>query len=174
MSDTTQQDPEASMDQVRDLLFGAQVRQIEDRLKRQEEMVVKRLDTLQEELRESLANIEQKLSARIKDEAHKQGDKNASVDSKINTLKNDIEEKAKSLNDSLSRAEGSLSGLIADSNDQLIAALSEKHQTQTYALDTLNKQLRNDLVSKQALSLFIGELAVKVGETGESDGNAQN
>ena len=173
MSDTPN-DTEASMEQVRDLLFGAQVRQIEDRLRRQEEMVIKRLDDLQNELRESLASIEQKLSARIKDETHKQGDKNASVDSKINTLKNELEEKSRLLNDSLNRAEGSLGGLIADSNDQLITALSEKYQVQNNALEALDRQLRNDLVAKQTLSLFLGQLAAKVSENGDSNGDTHN
>jgi hypothetical protein len=152
------------MDQVRDLLFGAQVRQIEDRLQRQEEMVKRYLESLQKELKDTIATLEANINSRFKDTINRQNETNEALDSSIVNLKGDLESKSRILSETIGRTEGSLMTLIADSNDRLVAALSDRHAAALNAIKNLETNLRCDLVDKSVLSLLLGEMAIKIGD----------
>jgi DNA anti-recombination protein RmuC len=159
------------MEQVRSLLFGAQVKEIEDRIIRQEKELLSRIETLTNETRASLDRCENALKERVGEERSKRNEANEQIESKLAKIRNELDASAKAAKESLSRAEGSLSSLIAESNDRLLGAIDDRYENAMKALGNLADTLRQELVAKQTLSTLVGELANGV-IGAETNGNA--
>ena len=91
------QETTGSMDQVRDLLFGAQVRQIDERIARQEAAVTARLEALQRELKESIKALENSINSRFTSELSRQNETNNSIENKISSTRSELDNRAKAI-----------------------------------------------------------------------------
>ncbi|MDR1910864.1 MAG: hypothetical protein LBQ52_00765 [Helicobacteraceae bacterium] len=151
------------MEQVRDLLFGAQVKQIEDRIERQEELLAARIESLANETRARCDLFEAALKENAQAEATKRGETNDRIEERIARLRAELDSSAKALNAALLKAESGLNALIADSNERLFGAISDRHSEALRTIEDLSAALKAELVSKESLSKLFGDLAQNVG-----------
>ncbi|MDR2904617.1 MAG: hypothetical protein LBU73_01500 [Helicobacteraceae bacterium] len=145
------QPAEASMDQVRELLFGSQMRQVADRLQRKDDEVRSRLEEITSDHRAAVEKLERALY-----------DADAATSEKITQLYADLENRAKHLSESISKTESNLSVSMADIADKLLAAIADRHQEATNLTRQVESDLRRDLASKESLANALRELADKI------------
>lgn len=160
-----------SMEQVRELLFGSQLKEMETRLQKQEEHIMLELGSLRDELRGSIKKIEDGLSKRLEDEARKRGqDKDDSAE-QIAALKAEMESRAAKLADALAKSESALRALVSGENLRIAETVEEQYKSALNSLSENTGQIRRDMVDKGTISALLNELAGKIaggaGESGE-------
>ncbi|MDR2152180.1 MAG: hypothetical protein LBO72_05120 [Helicobacteraceae bacterium] len=153
------QDAASGMEQVRHLLFGAQVKQIEERIKNLEDLFASSLDALKSEVLASLARQERSLLNKIEEESARRSEGENVVESKTERVSEEIKSSVAALSESLSKAQSGLNALIVESVDRLSNALSDRHNDALNAINDLAVSLRKELASKAALAKLFAELA---------------
>lgn len=162
-------EPEGNVDQIRDILFGGQMRDYErrfeelaDQLKREAERVRmdlgKRLDNLEayaKDQHESLQSQLKKLSAEAKANNEEQGERNRDLGKAVRAEISELESKVESGNATL---RDRLLKLANDTAEQL-RKLGEEQQGQ---LGRVGSELREDKVSRDELAGFFSEVALRL------------
>ena len=191
-----------SMEQVRELLMGTQLKDMDNRILRQEEHFMQEITNLRDTLKnriESLENFmksesssllhrlqEEKTerSAALKNEMNERSeaikaerkertdamkqDKRerdeafAKVTKELAKINESFERKLAALSATLDAVEQELRQLFLAESSRLSAATEEKYKDGLAALSRTTAQLRNDLVSRSALSATFTEFAVKL------------
>lgn len=155
-----------SMEQVRELLFGAQLKEIEERLHRQEEQIARELAALRDEVRSGLQGLEGALSGRLEAEARQRGaDKNESG-KELARLQADLEKRAAALAASLDKSESSLKALISSENVRITSAVEARYKSALASLSESTAQIREDMVDRSAISALLMDLAGKLAPAG--------
>jgi signal transduction histidine kinase len=182
---------ETSMEQVRELLMGTQLKDMENRILRQEERLLKEIAVLRDALKtrvESLENFmlsesssllhrlqEEKaeraesLKAENKDRADAMQQDRREREEAVAQLARDLaareealDRKIAAVSSTLDTAEHELRQLLLSESARLSAAAEEKYQNALAALARTAGELRNDLVSRSSLSGLFTESAVKL------------
>lgn len=167
------QDAVSGMEQVRDLLFGAQVKQIEDRIKRQDEALNERINKFSSEVGASFARLETLFQDRLKEETSQRSEGRNLVENKIERLKEEIASSLNALSGSLSKTESQLNELINANSDRFNGALRDQRDETLKAIGDLAAALRKELVSKASLAEIFVKLAGDAtgADANESGGN---
>jgi hypothetical protein len=179
------------MEQVRELLFGAQLKNMETRFQRQEERFQRELADSRNALKTRLDSLENFMKSeissllnRLKDEQDEraevikaeQRERNENLKAEqrervesIALLAKDLaaagesfERKLAKLSNSLDNTERELRQLMQAESGALSAKVEEKYQD---ALDTLSKtasEIRRDMVYRSSFSTMLTEMAVKL------------
>lgn len=135
--------PDASLDQVRNILFGQQVREFDTRLKSMEVQFQLSSQSLQSDLLERIARLEKELSARLEQEAdERQISDNAlqaNLDKAAEDLDSRLSSEAKELRHDLKDQGKDLNKKIEALSAQMQAAIDELrlHKTDRMALADL-------------------------------------
>jgi hypothetical protein len=181
----------ASMEQVRELLFGAQLKNMETRFQRQEERFQReladsrnalkaRLDSLENFMKSEISSLLNRLKDEqderaevVKAEQRERGEslkaeQRERVES-VALLSKDLaaagesfERKFTKLSGALDNVERELRQLLQAESGALTAKVEEKYQD---ALDTLSKtasEIRRDMVYRSSFSTLLTEMAVKL------------
>lgn len=151
-----------SMDQVRELLFGAQVKEIEERLQKQEAYIMKQLADLRDEMRAAMQSMESTVNIRLQSESKERGEDKSDYQKQLASLKTELENRSAALYSALNKSEGSLHELISNENVRITATVEERYK---FALDSLSEntlQIRKDMVDRNTISALLGELAQKI------------
>lgn len=151
-----------SMDQVRELLFGAQLKEIEGRLQKQEDHIMQQLDALRVELRNAVSELEAGLSARLEQESRARGQSKSESDTQLANIKAELEKRAGALAEALSKSENALKKLISDENDRITASVEDQYKSALAELSNNTAQIREDMVDRSTISTLLGELAGKI------------
>lgn len=158
-----------SMDQVRELLFGAQIKEIETHLRSQEERITGQIEALREEVRASLQKLEADISGRLANEARERGQARESCAKSIDKLKEELESRSASLYAALNKSESGLQGLITSENARITATVEERYK---FALDSLSEstaRIREDMVDKNIMAALLNGLAGQLAPAAKSD-----
>ncbi|MCC8194370.1 MAG: hypothetical protein LIP28_06970 [Deltaproteobacteria bacterium] len=190
------------MEQVRELLMGTQLKDLENRILRQEErfnqeiadlrdIVKNRVESLENFMKSESASLLHRLkeekserAAALKNEQRERTDAiKAEQKERVDALKLDKRErdealsqltkdllkkeeafdrKLAALSSTLDTAEQELRQLLLSESARLSATTEEKYKDALAALSRTAAQLRNDLVSRSALSALFTENAVKL------------
>lgn len=201
------------MDQVRELLMGTQLKDMENRAQRQEEQFMREiaalrdsvknrveslenfmkseaaslLHRLQEEQAERAATLKGEQKERMAGLRAEQQERNEAVkkehkerDEALAQLAKDIarelaakegalERKLAALSSTLDTAEQELRQLMLSENARLSEKIEEKHKEALNALTSASAQIRDDVVSRSAISALFAEAAVRFsGQAGEN------
>jgi hypothetical protein len=179
------------MEQVRELLFGAQLKDMETRFQRQEERFQReiadsrnalktRFDSLENFMKSEIAS----LLHRLKDEQTEreetikaeQRERNENLKTEqreraeaVTLLTKDLaaaneafERKLAKLSSTLDNAERELRQLLQAESSALSAKLDEKYLDALDALSKTSSDIRNDMVYRSSFSTMITEMAVKL------------
>ena len=181
----------ASMEQVRELLFGAQLKDMQTRFQRQEERFQReiadsrnalktRLDSLENFMKSEIAS----LLHRFKDEQNERAEIiRAEQRERTETLKTEQRERAEAMtllsrdldaaNEAFERKLSKLSGtldnverelrqLLQAESSALSAKVDEKYQDALNALSRASADIRRDMVYRSSFSTMLTEMAVKL------------
>ncbi len=187
----------APMEQVRDLLFGAQLKEMENRFLRQEErftrevsdsqvLLQNRLDSLESFMKNGLAQI----VARIKDEHDEREealrDEQRERQNQLKTEQKDraehlekIAEEIKALADGFERkltkvanlldhTERELRRLVLEESNRLSGQTNARYQDALAVVASTASQIRHDMVYRSALSGMFTDVVMRLGEPAES------
>lgn len=157
-----------SMDQVRELLFGAQIKEIETHLRSQEDRITGQIEALREEVRASLQKLETNISGRLADEAREREQVRESCAKSLDKLKEEVESRAASLYAALNKSESALQALITSENARITAAVEERYK---FALDSLSEntaRIREDMVDKNIMAALLNGLAEQLAPAAKS------
>ena len=181
----------SSMDQVRELLMGAKLKEIESHMQRQEERFLReiadihdklknRVDTLenfmksenatlvhrlkeeQAERAATLKNEQRELNESIKQGKRETGDALVKLAKDLALKEEALERKITALSGTLDTAERELRQLMLAENARLSDKVEEKYKESLVMLSNTAQQLRDDLVSRSSLSDLFNQMAVSL------------
>ena len=181
----------AQMEQVRELLFGAQLKDMETRFKRQEERFLRemadtrdalktRLDSLenfmksetsstlhrlkeeQGEREETLKAEQRERSEGFKSEQRERSEAVAQVMKELGSSVEALERKIAKVSSTLDTTERELRQLLLSESSGLSTAIDEKYQESLRVIANTASQIRHDMVHRSALSGMLTEVAVKL------------
>ena len=160
-----------SIDQIRDIIFGSQMKEYERRFQRLEERNQHRIEELHAEVGKRLEAIEafvrKELDAqsdRLKSEQSARGDT-------VKALSNEIGEAVRALSSSIEAHSEKQAGEVNDLRQQVMdqsKSLSEeirqKHGESSQRLDQAVRELDDGMVARTALSEILLDMAVRLSD----------
>ena len=160
-----------SVDKIRDIIFGNQMRDYEKRFTHMEERLLQEIRDLRDETKNRLDTIQSyiqkeidSLSDRLNTE---QKMRTESLDKVANEFKAEakvISENIKRLEDQQSKDSRSLREQLLEQSKSFSDEISKKHDESSAALDRSVQQLRTDTVERSALSELLMEMAVRMSD----------
>ena len=184
----------ASMEQVRELLFGAQLKDMEIRFQRQEERFVRDVADAKDALRKRIDSLENFMSSevtsiltRIKEE-QKERDQSIKTEQReraeyikteqrervenIAKLASDLasaietfERKVEKLSNTMDSTERDLRSLMLDESKSLSDKTEAKYQDALAVIAKTAAQIRHDMVYRTSLSSMLTEMVVKLSDS---------
>ena len=148
----------ASIDKVRDILFGNQVREFERRFSRLEERIVKETIDLKEDVRSRVDALEQytkreveSLIDKLRAENDERTESSTALGRRISGVDDQLARSQRELRQQILEQHQRLSDDIRKKMDEVLAALA--HETQT---------LRSDKTDRASLAALLTEMAMRL------------
>ena len=148
----------ASIDKVRDILFGNQVREFERRFARLEERIIKETIDLKEDVKNRVEALElytkremESLMDRLRAEHDERVESDASLGRRITTLDEQTGKSQRELRQQILEQHQRLSDDIRKKMDEVLAALAHEAQT-----------LRSDKADRATLAGLLTEMAMRL------------
>ena len=181
----------ATMEQVRELLFGAQLKDMETRFKRQEERFVREVSDAKESLKTRIDSLENfmkseiaSILARIKEEQNEReealkveqreraeqitaeqrdrADAISQLAAELASVSETLERKIAKLSNTLDSTERDLRSLLLDESKSLDAKIESKYKDALSVITKTAAQIRHDMVYRSSLSSMFTEMVVKL------------
>jgi hypothetical protein len=148
----------ASIDKVRDILFGNHVREFERRFARLEERIVKETIDLKEDVRNRVEALEQytkremeSLTEKLRADYNERVESSAALGRRISGVDEQLARSQRELRQQILEQQQRLSDDIRKKMDEVLAALA--HETQT---------LRSDKADRASLAALLTEMAMRL------------
>jgi exonuclease VII large subunit len=148
----------ASIDKVRDILFGNQVREFERRFARLEERIIKETNDLKDDVRNRVEALEQytkremeSLADRLRADHDERVESDASLGRRITGLDEQTAKSQRELRQQILEQHQRLSDDIRKKMDEVLAALAHEAQT-----------LRSDKADRATLAALLTEMAMRL------------
>jgi hypothetical protein len=162
----------ASLEKVRDILFGSQMRDVDRRFARLEERIARETRDLKEEIRKRLDALEayarQESEALADQVRHEQGER-AEADAKLARELADaartVERRTAALEEQVSKGQREVRQQILEQHQRLSDDTRQKIEEVLAALAREAHELRNDKTDRLALASLLKEMAMRL--TGE-------
>jgi uncharacterized membrane-anchored protein YhcB (DUF1043 family) len=170
----------ASMEQVRELLFGAQLKDMETRFQRQEKRFQReiadsrntlktRLDSLENFMKSEVASLLHRLKDEqsereeiVKAEQRERAEAVAQLARDLAAANENFERKLAKLSGALDNAERELRQLLQAESGALSGKVEERYQDAQDALSKTSSEIRRDMVYRSSFSTMLTEMAVKL------------
>lgn len=160
-----------SLDKIRDILFGNQVREydkrfagVEDRLRRESENLreemTRRLDSLESYIKNEVGSILDRIKKEQQDRSAGLKELAAGLEKTGKTL----DKKSGDLADELSNSERKLREELLQQSKSLSDEMRRRHEESSAALERAAAELRHSKTDRADLSAMLAELAVRIGE----------
>lgn len=158
-----------NVDKIRDILFGAQMRDYSRRFSRLEESLERALADLRGEVDGRLQALETftrselaALDERLRAESAARTDEARRLTRELESTERALQQRVGELSDRTSRAEQSLRQQLLDLTRSLRAELREQHVGLTDSLDRAVEQLEGEKVDRTTLAGLFSELALRL------------
>lgn len=160
-----------NLDQVREILFGAQSRGVEKRLARLEEELPKRVAEIREEVKRVLANLEayarteiDSLNERLRSEVGERGkgeeDLAAKLDESAKTLRKDLAQQG----DRSTAGDRDLRQQLLDQAKRLEEEIQRRSDDLAAALARAVEELRSEKADRRAVAGILHEVAMRLND----------
>lgn len=163
---------EASMgnlDKIKELLFGAQVREYENRFARLEERMMRENSNLREEMRKRLETIEQYIYREFNNLTAALKTEQAQREESINTLSSEFKDLLKSLGQQVDQLEEQTNQRHRELRQQIIGQsktlddeIRQKYQELMITLERKAQDLRAEKADRAALASLFREVAIRI------------
>lgn len=165
----------ANLEKVREILFGAQIQEIDKRLGRIEEHLLKEVTNLREDTRQRLEALEQYINkeiesatSRIKAEERERGDALKDVAKQIKDLDKQLEKKTTQLGEQAQTAHRDLRQQLLDLSKTLRDEISRRGDELSASLAAASQELRRDKTDRSELARLLTDVAVQLSDDGMS------
>lgn len=158
-----------NIDKIRDILFGAQMRDYERRFARLEERLLKEAADAREDTRRRFDSLEsfikQEIGAlgdRLKSENQQRSQSDEDLTRELRDAARTLANKINALDENTSQAQRDLRQQLLDQAKNLADEIRHKHDDLSAALAREARELRNDKTDRVALSNLFTELAMRL------------
>ena len=160
-----------SVEKIRDIIFGNQMRDYDTRFSRLEERLIGEVKDLREETGKRLDSIEQFIKKEIESLSERLDAEQKQRAEKDEALSKDLKENLRSISKTIERLDEKqikdtrdLRQQLLDQSKNLSNQILDKHKESSIALDQNVQELRADKVNRSALSELLMEMAVRVSD----------
>jgi hypothetical protein len=162
----------ASLEKVRDILFGSQMRDVDRRFARLEERLAKETRDLKDEIRKRLDALEayanrenEALADRIRHEQGERTEAEARLARELADTARTFERRTAALEEQLSKSQREIRQQLLEQHQRLSDDTRQKIEEVLSALAREAHELRNDKTDRLALASLLKEMAMRL--TGE-------
>jgi len=166
---TTEPDGTASLEKVRDLLFGVQMRDYDRKFARLEERLMQETSELREDVKKRLAAIEQLLSReveslneRVRAEHDDRTTAAANLSRQLDESGRSFEKRTAQIDDQLARNMRELRQQIHEQHQQLSDDLKRQADEILTRLARESQELRTDKTDRASLAALLTEMAMRL------------
>jgi len=159
-----------NIEQIRDILFGVQMRDYEERFARMEERMVTQVTDLRDETTKHFDSLEnyikkevESLSDRLKTEQDNRAKSIEEFSSKLKDTTASFEKKISQLEEDLDKKSSDFRQQILDQSKKLLDEIYQKHEETSTAIAQEAQDLRSDKVSSSILSQLFVDMGTRLG-----------
>jgi DNA repair exonuclease SbcCD ATPase subunit len=159
----------ANVDKIRDILFGANMREYEKRFARLEERLTKSSEALRDDLKKRFDSLEtyvreeiESLNQRLKTEKTERGESLKELTRESRDSSKALEKKLSQLEDQLSGAQGDLRTRILEQSKALSNQIQKSREELEKALESEAATLRVDKTDRAMLADLFTELSLRL------------
>lgn len=160
-----------NIDNVREILFGAQAQQYEQRFNRLEEVLKKELANIRDETKKALGaleNFSKKEFAALSDEIHvEKRDRGESVEDISETIKSankNLDKKIAALDEKNIKVQRDVQEQILEQSKELMDEIRTKHEEISSSLNDAVKMLSDKKTDRVALANLLTEVSMRLKE----------
>lgn len=160
-----------NLDQVREILFGAQSRGIEKRLMRLEEELPKRMAEMREEVRRGLATLEKyaqteidALNERLRAEAKERDGGDDDLRSRVDEMGKAVRKEVTALDGRATGAQRELRQQLLDHAKRLDEEIQRRSDDLAAALARAVEELRSEKADRKAVAGILHEVAMRLND----------
>ncbi len=160
-----------NIDNIREILFGAQARQNEKRFQRLEDLLAKEGADLREEINRRFDALESyvkqendALAERVDSEKNERASSLKELNREVGALTRDLEKKAGSLGDKLTKGMKDLRGQILEQSKSLSSEIRDKGNVVLSDLGKEIEELRTEKTDRAALTALFTEMAMRLSD----------
>jgi hypothetical protein len=161
----------ASVDKIRDILFGSQIKNYEARFARLEENLVRETVELKESMQRRFDSLEgffrsetEALAARLKAEREERTNHGQSLDREMKAAHDELGRKIHHLDASTAEAHSGLRKEIMAESHKLIEEIGARYDRLRSLLESRVGELRNLKTDRAVLAALLADMATKIGE----------
>jgi len=158
-----------NIEKIRDILFGAQMRDFEKMFARLELRMSKETNDLRDEVRKRFESLEnyinkemESLNDRLKSEQNDRTDSIKELSKELGNTAKSLEKKIGQIDDQLNKSSRDLRQQILDQSKNLSDEIRQKHEEGMRALEHSAQELRTDKIDRAALSKLLMEMAMRI------------
>lgn len=155
-------DGSGSVDQIRDILFGPQIREMEKSIARLEDRLAKEAADLRGDFKQRLEALESFAKEEIEDERKARGSSIEDLNRELASLSKDADKRLTKLDEQARTARKDLRKLILDQSKKLGDEIQTKHDSLSSTLDDEVTDLRTAKADREALAALFTELALRI------------
>lgn len=159
----------ASIDKVRDILFGVQMRDYDKRFARLEEKLAKETSDLKDDVKKRLAALEQFMRHEFESLGERLSAEHAGREDAVKALGQThrdavaaFEKKTTGIDDQLSKAQRELRQQVLDLQKELTDEMLQRHQDIVSMLTRDSSELRDEKADRAALASLFTEMAMRL------------
>ena len=159
----------ASIDKVRDILFGVQMRDYDKRFARLEERLVKDTTELKDDVKKRLASLEQFMKQEFESLGDRLSSERSSREGAVKELgvvqresAAAFEKKTAAIDDQLAKAQRELRQQLLDLQKELTDDILQRHQDMVTMLTRDATELRDEKADRAALASLFTEMAMRL------------
>lgn len=158
-----------SLDKVRDILFGNQMREVEKKLARLEERLLKECASLREDSRKRLDSIENYIKQEVESLSQRIVNEQSTRDEGLRVLVEDnkkiitaLERKLTQLDDNINNTQRDLRDQILNQSKNLQNDILQKYEEILAALQRESQDLRQAKTDRSTLANLLSEMAIRL------------
>lgn len=159
----------ASIDKVRDILFGVQMRDYDKRFARLEERLLKETSDLKDDVKKRLAALEQyvkqevdALGERLSAEHSGRTDDVKDLGQQLRETSKAFEKKTATMDDQSAKAQRDLRQQLLEQQQRLTEEMQQRHHELLEALSRDAGELRDEKADRAALASLFTEMAMRL------------
>jgi hypothetical protein len=159
----------ASIDKVRDILFGNHMRDVERRFARLEDRLIKETASLKEDMRRRLDTLEaymrretESLDALIKSERGDRVDAHAGLSNELREASRSIDRRATAIDEQHSKGQRELRQQMLEQHQRLSDDLQQKVEEILGTLARTAHELRTDKADRATIASLLTEVAMRL------------
>lgn len=179
LDNPTQVSEQSNLDQVRDILFGAQSREYTERFTSLDADLQQRAEQLQEKIEERFSHLEKMMMKNVEDLVERlteeQKERNQSLDAlsdQLASTANELDHKLMQLDDQMHILESETGKALVEESKQLSEAMREQYQDLSAALDKQVANLNFEKTDRLGLAKMFNEIATQLEKSNDDADSA--